>query len=80
MGMHRNKLPYFLPSAKCAGCPNDGVPVSLCGRLYYCEKCFSYDAEEYGSKAIAASNKTIDWEGLGKSLKGRFHVSGTRGY
>lgn len=80
MGIHRNTKPYFLPSAKCAGCPKENVPVSLCGRRYYCEDCFQYDSSEYGSQAALGSNKTLDAEGMGRTLKGRYHTSGTRGF
>ena len=80
MGIHRNTKPYFLPSAKCAICPRDNVPCSRRGKVYLCGSCFDYDHEEYGSHAIAASNQAPNSEGLARSTKGRYHVSGTRGY
>lgn len=77
---HRKDLPYFRPVWNCSWCTKRNVPCSLSGVRYYCNDCFHYDREEYGSHAIANTAKCIDSDGNGRSLKGRVHVSGHRGY
>lgn len=77
---HKDR-PYFKPCCNCAGCGKSSVPCSLSGVRYYCSDCFVYDADDYGSRAIASTSPAMEnSDGNPKVIKGRRHVSGHRGY